>query len=137
MTLGSKIRLLRNMKGLSQENMAAELHMSVAGYSKIEREETDVNFSRLEAICKALDTTLTDLLKLGESAVLIQGNNNTNGYVGHVVNHHSSEDSQQLHQALKQLESAYQSQKQELSELRQAVSRLQNMVEKMKKSKPV
>ncbi len=48
MTLGDKIRKFRQLKDYSQESMAIALGLSVTGYAKIERNETNVTVSRLE-----------------------------------------------------------------------------------------
>ena len=55
MTLGEKTKTFRAAKGYSQENMAKLLNISSTAYAKIERGETDVNFSRLEQIAKAFE----------------------------------------------------------------------------------
>ncbi len=61
MTIGEKISFLRKRKGLSQEQVAEMIGISPQGYGKIERNETDVQYSRLEAIAKAMNTTVEDL----------------------------------------------------------------------------
>lgn len=61
-TIGEKIRHFRKLKGLSQDDLAYELDISLTAYSKIERNITDVNFSRLSQIAKVLNITLVDLL---------------------------------------------------------------------------
>lgn len=47
---------LREMKELSQENMAESLGMSLAGYSKIERGVTAISLSHLLQIANELAT---------------------------------------------------------------------------------
>lgn len=68
MTIGSHIRLLRQQKGYSQENMADMLGLSTTAYGDIERGKTDLTLSRLHQIATALGTTATQLLS-GEIAV--------------------------------------------------------------------
>ena len=55
--LAERIRMTRLMKGLSQQNMADELGITVASYSNIERGVTDITVTRLFAISKILDVT--------------------------------------------------------------------------------
>ena len=50
--IGNSIRLARVTKGLSQQNMADELGLTVASYSNIERGVTDITVSRLIEISK-------------------------------------------------------------------------------------
>jgi XRE family transcriptional regulator, regulator of sulfur utilization len=52
MTIGEKIRSLRTIKGYSQENIADILGISSIAYGDIERNKTDVSYSRLEQIAK-------------------------------------------------------------------------------------
>jgi transcriptional regulator with XRE-family HTH domain len=80
MTIGEKITFFRKRKGFSQEQVAELLEMSPQGYGKIERDETDVNYSRLELICKVLQTSIQDLV--GYAEVPTYANSNHNSYVG-------------------------------------------------------
>jgi transcriptional regulator with XRE-family HTH domain len=63
-TLGEKIRYVRNLRGWSQEEVADKLNISLPAYSKIERNKTDVSFSRLNQVADVLKITLIDLLSL-------------------------------------------------------------------------
>ena len=60
--LAERIRFIRLQMGLSQQNMADELNLTVAAYSNIERGVTDVNITRLYAIAEILNTTPVELL---------------------------------------------------------------------------
>lgn len=67
MLVGDKIRNLRTLKGLSQENMAEMLDMSLVAYGDIERNKTkDVNLKRLEQIAGVLGITVSDILAFGD-----------------------------------------------------------------------
>lgn len=78
MRFHQKLRLFRQTKGWSQEEMAGKLAMSSNGYGSIERGETDVNLSRLYQIAKLLEVDAGVLI--GESVGVIQftGLNNSN-----------------------------------------------------------
>ncbi len=69
-----KIKTLRKKKGLSQENMAFELNISVSAYSNIERGVTDINFSKLERIAEIFEIKLTELFSFSEVENQSQGN---------------------------------------------------------------
>lgn len=62
-TLGRNIRKARQAKGLTQENVANDLGCSLNTYTKIERGETNVPFTRLVQITDYLGVTLTDIVK--------------------------------------------------------------------------
>ncbi len=59
--VGEKIRQLRLLAGLSQENIAEEIGMSHGNFGKIERGEIDINTQHLFAVAKALKVDVTDL----------------------------------------------------------------------------
>ena len=65
--LGKKIRLLRQGKGWSQEDVAKRLDISIPAFSKIETGITDVNLSRLNQISKLFGLTLVQLLSTTDS----------------------------------------------------------------------
>ena len=60
---GSKVRALRNEKGLSQEELSfkADLHRTYIGM--IERAEKNITLINIEKIANALDVSITELLK--------------------------------------------------------------------------
>lgn len=66
MKLGEKIRVFRTLKGYSQEVMAESLKLSVAGYGKIERNETELTVNRLQQIAELLEVKLEDILQHDE-----------------------------------------------------------------------
>lgn len=67
MNIGEKIRGIRLLKGLSQENMADMHQMKVLAYGDIERGKTDVKLIRLEQIAEKLGVTPAEILKFGDS----------------------------------------------------------------------
>lgn len=65
-TLGEKIKILRQIKNWSQEDIAYELGISLPAYSKIERNITDVSLSRITQIAKLFNLSPSDLLSYGD-----------------------------------------------------------------------
>lgn len=60
--------------------MAERVGLSVHGYSKIERGETQLNLSRLRQICEVLNYDMLELMTLGEKNVVYfqeSGNNHS------------------------------------------------------------
>ncbi len=76
-TIGERIRILRVIKSLSQENMANELDISVASYSNIERDVTDLTVSRLIKISKILGVKPSDILEQDNPSVIAESDQNT------------------------------------------------------------
>lgn len=66
MHTGEKIRAIRALKGLSQENMADLLKMSRLAYGDIERGKTDLADSRLSQIAEVLKVTPAEILAFAE-----------------------------------------------------------------------
>lgn len=61
-TLGKKIRLLRQQKGWTQQDVAKKLEVSIPAFSKMETGITDLNLSRLNQIAKLFNLTLLQLV---------------------------------------------------------------------------
>lgn len=62
MRIGEKIKLVRQMRGLSQIEMADTLGLSQTGYGNIERNVTDPSLSRLAEIAEILSIDIRDLV---------------------------------------------------------------------------
>ncbi len=69
-TIGERIRILRTIKSLSQENMANELDISVASYSNIERDVIDLTVSRLIKIAKILGVKPSEIIEMDKSNII-------------------------------------------------------------------
>jgi transcriptional regulator with XRE-family HTH domain len=69
LTIGKKIKLLRELKGFKQDYIAGQLGMTQNGYGKIERDETDIPYSRLESIAKVFEVSVSDLLNLNQQKI--------------------------------------------------------------------
>jgi transcriptional regulator with XRE-family HTH domain len=67
MNIGDKIRGVRLMKGLSQENVADMLGLSLLAYGDIERNKKDVTIKRIEQIAEKLGVALSDILSYGDA----------------------------------------------------------------------
>jgi len=89
MSIGYKIKKVRELKDFTQDEMAVQLKMSQANYSKIERNEVDINFNRLKEIADILKIDVNDLMNFDEkNFFLIQHNDNITGINGTVNNHY-------------------------------------------------
>ncbi|PKP40668.1 MAG: XRE family transcriptional regulator [Bacteroidetes bacterium HGW-Bacteroidetes-12] len=75
MSVGKKIKQLRELRNFTQTYVAKELGMSLGGYSKIERDETDVTITKLNSIAKVLETDISTILNFDSKQVFNQYNN--------------------------------------------------------------
>jgi transcriptional regulator with XRE-family HTH domain len=82
MNVGEKIKKLRELKNFTQQHMAQELNLSLSGYGKIERNETDISISKLEKISAILGVDINTILSFDEKHIFNFNNNQTaNGIV--------------------------------------------------------
>jgi transcriptional regulator with XRE-family HTH domain len=70
MSVHEKIRLVREAKGLTQEQVAEKLQMSKNGYGDIERGDSDIKLSKLEKIAELFEIQLSELVDLSEQGKL-------------------------------------------------------------------
>lgn len=82
MNVGEKIKKLRELKNYTQQHIADQLNLSLSGYGKIERNETDISISRLEEIANILGVDVNTVLSFDEKHIFNMNNNQTaNGIV--------------------------------------------------------
>jgi transcriptional regulator with XRE-family HTH domain len=67
--INEKIKFIRSLKSLTQEQVAYKLGITTHAYAKIERGETDVNFSRLQQIAEVMEIDLPQLLSFDEKNI--------------------------------------------------------------------
>lgn len=65
-SLGEKIRYYRTLRDWTQDDMADKMKLSLPAYSKIERNITDVSYSRLKQIAQIFGITLAELVTLSD-----------------------------------------------------------------------
>lgn len=70
MSVHEKIRLVRQAKGFTQEEVAEKLGMSPNAYGDIERGDSDPKLSKLQKIAETLEMDLSELLDLTDKTVL-------------------------------------------------------------------
>ncbi|MCF6307759.1 MAG: helix-turn-helix domain-containing protein [Flavobacteriaceae bacterium] len=67
--IGNKIRKVRELKGYNQEYMALKLNISQRAYSKLERNETKLNWNRINDVSKILEIDPLDLVSFDENLI--------------------------------------------------------------------
>jgi transcriptional regulator with XRE-family HTH domain len=111
-TIGNKIRLLREEKGFSQENLASALDITQSNYARLEKDDNRISVPRLIIIANTLETTVTELV--GEKA-------NT------VVNQNTQRD------AFAYFQSTFQTDKEHIQTLKDEIEYLKKMVDNLLK----
>lgn len=74
--VGAKIKKMRDLRGLTQTEMAEKLNLSLNAYGKVEREETELSLSRLQEIANILQITMHDLLDFDDKKLNFTQNHN-------------------------------------------------------------
>ena len=77
MSVHENIRAVRRAKGLTQEEVAEKLDMSVNGYGDIERGLCDIKLTRLQQIAELFDVELSAFLDEGKNILSLIATNNT------------------------------------------------------------
>jgi transcriptional regulator with XRE-family HTH domain len=86
MQYGEKIRFIRETRGLSQENVAAQLGIAQNTYSKIERNETKLTADMLQRVADVLGVSPMDIITGQPAIVNFQPNQGTQQSFGYVEN---------------------------------------------------
>jgi transcriptional regulator with XRE-family HTH domain len=60
-TIGKQIQKLRELKGISQQDLAAKCNFEKSNMSRLEAGRVNPTLSTLEKVAKALDVTLAEL----------------------------------------------------------------------------
>jgi transcriptional regulator with XRE-family HTH domain len=81
--IGNNIRRIREIKNYTQEAVAGIIGMSVTAYGDIERGKSDVNFTRLGEIAKALEVKPEEIVTFGSVTYNNTVSGGENGLVGH------------------------------------------------------
>lgn len=62
--IGARIKEIREIKGISQQDLASTCDFEKANMSRIEAGRTNFTISTLYKICQALEITLSDLVNV-------------------------------------------------------------------------
>jgi transcriptional regulator with XRE-family HTH domain len=69
MRIGEKLRLLRKLKGYTQETMAGKLHMERRSYANLENNVTKIDMERMAQIAEVYGIELEELLAFDENKI--------------------------------------------------------------------
>lgn len=130
MSVNEKVRLFRELNQWSQEEMAERMNMSVAGYAKIERGETNISLHKLKQIASVLQIDLLDLVSTHDSGViLVGGENNQNHFRNNYYGNQAAElEVEKLNLELKHKDELLKQRENELETLRDIVNLLKQQM---------
>lgn len=84
-----RIKKIRSNMGLTQEQMAEKINLSVKAWQKIENGITRLDLDRLNQIAEILDTSLVDLINADDSVYVHKIKHNEGGINSGEVNIHN------------------------------------------------
>lgn len=126
MKICEKIRVIRQLKSFSQEEMAEKLGLSMESYAKIESGETDATMSRrIEQIADALETDFVELLSLGERNVICFSGNDNQNIVSN-VSHNLKNASSDMKNDLEKSQLIIDAQRSEIAYLKEIIELMKN-----------
>ncbi len=121
MDIGEKIRKVRELKNLSQEDMADKLHMTANNYAKLERGEIKMHIDMLEHIANIFNMEASDLLSLDKKGFVCIIDNNIGNLSANDFYHF-----QECTELLKQKDLLIEQQAQQIKLLTEILSSLQS-----------
>ena len=130
MKLHEKVRLMRKVKGWSQEEAAKKVNMSLNAYGCIERGETHPNLRRLEQIAEVFGVELVELVN--DKNILNVGMDNSNFSNWYSTPPPSSEQLTELQHELEKSRLIIEQQTKEIEYLKQQNADLREMVSLLK-----
>ena len=129
--VNEKIKLLRESRQWTQEEMAQKLSMTTKGYAKIERGETISNLPRVEQIAEVFNMDICELLAYGEEGKIYINNTDNNLTNSFISLGNGSEEIQRLQlmlthkdELLAHKDDIIETQKRELALLREMIEKL-------------
>ena len=90
MKVGDNIKKLRELRNYTQQYLADQLEISLSGYGKIERNETDVSLGRLQQIADILGVDIHSILRFDDKHIFNLNNNEVAN--GQVNNYYSGRE---------------------------------------------
>lgn len=91
MEIYDKVRVMREVRQWSQEEMAEKMGMSVTGYAKIERGKSKLHYDKLEQIAQIFNISVNDLVDIDKKEPSWYFGENSSNYNG--ANYYSADNS--------------------------------------------
>lgn len=124
-----KIRVLREINHLSQEEMAEKLNMSPSGYAKIERGETKLYLEKLEQIAQIFNLDIIELINTTDKNICFLINENSHlssNYYGD--NQKNMIENEKLKLAISFKEQLLEQKEKEINSLKEIISLLKKQL---------
>ena len=120
--IGSKIKRIREMRGITQEEIAEKLSLTAQAYGRMERGETSISTERMVKIADALGVNPEEIMRFDENKFVISGNSN---------NGEASESNLQFNLNIYERDQTIEVLKDTITNQQDQIKFLQNQVEKL------
>lgn len=103
MEIGTKIKKVRELRNYTQDYMAERLDISQSTYARIENNEGELQYSKLQKISEILDIRIEDLINFNDRFIF---NNYTSNQAnqGYIINQFSDNEKKLYEDKIKLLE---------------------------------
>lgn len=93
LNIGDNIKNFRELKGITRDQMADFLNLSVSAYGNIERNKTDLTISRIQQISEILEIDMSQILNFDVSQVFnIEHNDVIQGSHSKIEHHNYADE---------------------------------------------
>lgn len=135
MEIYDKVRIMREVRQWSQEDMAEKMGMSVTGYAKIERGQSKLHYDKLERIAQIFNISVLDLVTVDEKKPMWYFSEHSNH---NTANYYASDDAlileiEKLKVTIDGLQNTIQLKNQLLSQKDNEINALKEIIELLKK----
>ncbi|MGH2553891.1 MAG: helix-turn-helix domain-containing protein [Chitinophagaceae bacterium] len=127
--VGHKIKKLRELKGLKQDDVAERLNISQAAYSRLEKDEVKVDVNTLERIAEVFQMRVEEIIYFDEKSSFFINNHNSHVANGG-VNYGTINDAALLNKSFLELNERFERQRKEIEDLKVELSNLKRIWEK-------
>ncbi len=124
MKIGDKIKKIRDLKGMKQEDLAALLNISPQAFSKIERNETKLDTVRLEDIAKIFNMSSEEIQQFDERNLFFNNMHECKDSI--TINNYYNSDQAVFETIIEQQKELINEQKEEIRFLRGQLDKLLN-----------
>lgn len=122
-----RIRINREIRQLTQEEMAEKMNMSVNGYAKIERGETRLYLDKLQQIANIFQIDVSDLISPNKGVIFyMQGNTESNSQTYYAGNESLASEVEKLKLVISHKDELLAQKTKEIDSLHKIISLLEN-----------
>ena len=136
MKIGRHVKMLRELNGLTQDEMAEKLKMTTKGYTRIEHDLGSPNLPKIEKIAKIFDMTALEFLDFcenGASFYISSNNSQTSDNNGRNYYLFGKQGNELLLAELEKAEQTIQHKNELLAEKEREIQTLHELVAMLKK----